>query len=154
MIIGSTKSSWLVPFDECWRSFSMPLFAVRSYSAVAAKESTVAALLAAAKTAAAAHSSDSHAVVISCLRTLRTVMQSPACRSSLLSESGAELIQQLLQDTCKQLERLQAGGADQEAETQAQQQLAAAAAALTEAASWQDEEAKCRWITLWLAFEI
>lgn len=112
--------------------------------AVAANKGSVAALLAAAKAASDANSSETAVTVLLCLRTLKPLMTSPACRTSLLTEGGAELIQQQLRCSITDLQRLQAGGNDsQETQTQ-QQQLAAAATALAEAASWQDEEAKCR----------
>jgi hypothetical protein len=120
--------------------------------AVAAKEGSIAALLSAVKAvqmllpAPFVKPSTRNAVLLPCLRTMRLLMQSPACRSSLLSEGGDDMLQQLLQGCCKALKR---GGDDDDDdggddEQQEQQQLAAAAAALTEAAAWQDEEGKCR----------
>jgi hypothetical protein len=112
---------------------------------VAAKEGSIAALLSAVKAAqqllpaGTVSPASRNAVLLPCLRTMRLLMQSPACRSSLLSEGGDDLLQQLLQG-CRNA--LQSGGAEQ----LEQQQLAAAAAALTEAAAWQDEEGKCRWV--------
>ncbi|KAF6264410.1 armadillo-type protein [Scenedesmus sp. NREL 46B-D3] len=122
--------------------------------AVAAKEGSIAALLSAAKAAqqllpgSTAKPSSCNAVLLPCLRTMRLLMQSPACRSSLLSGGGDDLLQRQLQGCCK---ALQSGGAEQQQE---QQQLAAAAAALTEAAAWQDEEGKCRFIDMGVAADL
>jgi hypothetical protein len=112
--------------------------------AVAAKEGSIAALLSAVKAAqmllpgGVGQPALRNELLLPCLRTMRLLMQSPACRSSLLSEGGDVPLQQLLQGCCKVLE----GGRGELREQQ--QQLAAAAAALTEAAAWQDEEGKCR----------
>lgn len=66
-------------------------------------------------------------------------MQLPDCRASLLGAGGPELLLQLLERCCAGL----ATGAQEEGGLQQQYQLAAATAALAEAAAWQDEEAKC-----------
>lgn len=114
--------------------------------AVANKEGTVAVLLAAAKAAERLSSSSDPApavtvgsVLIPSLRSLRLLMQLPDCRATFLSSGGSELLLQLLQDCSKALST-----AAQQPEQQLQQyQLAGAAAALAEAASWQDEDGKC-----------
>lgn len=122
--------------------------------AVAAKEGSIAALLSAAKAvqqllpAGPSSPSSRNAALLPCLRTLRLLMQSAACRSSFLSLGGDDLLQQLLQGCCS---ALQSGGAEQQEQ---QQQLAAAAAALTEAAAWQDEEGKCRFVDMGLAADL
>lgn len=126
---------------------------------MANKEGSVAALLAALK-AASSNNSKQHGVAadscngssapaeaaaaqlaaqLSCLRTLRLLMQLPNCRASFLSGGGAEQLQQLMRQCNSSMQSTQ--------QEQQQQccQLGAAVAALAEAASWQDEEGKCRW---------
>eukprot|EP00775_Hariotina_reticulata_P012080 gene12080-12220_t len=124
--------------------------------AVASKEGSVAALLAALQAghrmvaAGPAGSNSSNAghgklqgVVIPGLQCLRLLMQSPSCRSSLLTEGGAELVQQLLQDCCRRFTSLAITDGPQQQDDALQEcRLAAAAAALAEAGAWQDEEAK------------
>lgn len=116
---------------------------------VASKEGVVAALLAAARAAAKLLSADSarsaedaaRALALQSLRGLRLLMQAPGCRAALLEARGLELLQQLLRTgVCS----VAATPADEAAQLSPCAELAAAAAALAEAACWQDEEAKCR----------
>ncbi|KAF8072541.1 ARMC6 [Scenedesmus sp. PABB004] len=129
---------------------------VQQAVAVAAKEGSVAALLAAAKSGApgadgADASPEQRALLLPCLRALRLLMQSPACRAALLAEGGPELLQALLRGAAAAMAAEPERGAEAAAATQ---QLAGAAAALVEAASWQDEDGKCRFVDMGVAADL